>query len=392
MKLYKDWERGYEVMLKLTDEQILIQKTARQIAEEKIAPRAKTIDEQQEFPYDIVKLFLENGFLTLMYPEEYGGINGDITTLCLVIEEIAKVCASCATTLVAHNTGAVAFLGVANEEQKKKFLLKDGKPNFFGFSTTEPNAGSNVAGVITRGKLEGDHYVVNGIKNFVTNGGVADVYVVSVRTGSDPRKGISAFVVEKDIPGFSVGKKENKMGMRGTSTTDLIFENAIIPVENLLGSEVGGFEVVMRTLDKIRVIIAALALGIAEGALNYAIKYAKSREQFNRPIAEFQGIRFMLADMATKVKSANLLVYNAAQQVDLGADMDEISKCSSMAKYYASDVAMEVTTNAVQILGGYGYIKDYPVERMMRDAKCTQIYEGTNQIQRIVVARNILAK
>ena len=201
-------------MLKLTEEQIIIQKTARQIAEGKIAPRAKEIDEKQEFPHDIVKLYYENEFLTLMYPEEYGGINGDITTLCLIIEEIAKVCASCATTLVAHNTGAVAFLSVANEEQKRKFLLRDGKPNFFGFSTTEPNAGSNVSGVATRGILEKDHYVINGTKNFVTNGGVADLYVVSVRTGNDPRKGISAFVVEKDTPGFSVGKKENKMGMR----------------------------------------------------------------------------------------------------------------------------------------------------------------------------------
>lgn len=378
-------------MLKLTEEQIIIQKTARQIAEEKIAPRAKEIDEKQEFPHDIVKLYYENEFLTVMYPEEYGGINGNVTTLCLIIEEIAKVCASCATTLVAHNTGAVAFLSVANEEQKRKFLLKDGKPNFFGFSTTEPNAGSNVSGVSTRGILEKDHYIINGTKNFVTNGGVADLYVVSVRTGNDPRKGISAFVVEKDTPGFSVGKKENKMGMRGTSTTDLIFENAIVPAANMLGPQTGGFEVLMKTLDRIRVIIAALALGIAEGALNYAINYAKSREQFNRPIADFQGIRFMLADMATKVQAAHLLVYNAAYMVDSGANIEEISKCSSMAKYFASDVAMEVTTNAVQILGGYGYIKDYPVERMMRDAKCTQIYEGTNQIQRIVVARSILA-
>ena len=312
----------------------------------KIAPRAKEIDEKQEFPHDIVKLYYENEFLTLMYPEEYGGINGDITTLCLIIEEIAKVCASCATTLVAHNTGAVAFLSVANEEQKRKFLLRDGKPNFFGFSTTEPNAGSNVSGVATRGILEKDHYVINGTKNFVTNGGVADLYVVSVRTGNDPRKGISAFVVEKDTPGFSVGKKENKMGMRGTSTTDLIFENAIVPAANMLGPQTGGFEVLMKTLDRIRVIIAALALGIAEGALNYAINYAKSREQFNRPIADFQGIRFMLADMANKVQAAHLLVYNAAYMVDSGANIEEISKCSSMAKYFASDVAMEVTTNA----------------------------------------------
>ncbi|MCG9967727.1 acyl-CoA dehydrogenase family protein [Pelotomaculum terephthalicicum JT] len=376
-------------MLNLTPEQSMFQKTTREIAREKIAPLAAEMDREQEFRTEILELFDQCGYLSMMLPEEYGGINADTVSLCLVIEELAKVCASTSVTLTGHITGSVAFLRSTSEEQKQKFLAHSGRPKIFGISISEPGAGSDVSGIKTSTKLEGDYYRVNGTKCFVTNGGLADLYIVFIRTSPNRKGGIGTFLVEKDTPGFSIGKKEDKMGFRGSNTTDLIFEDALIPKGNILGEGSGGFEVVMRTMDKMRVIVGALALGIAEGALEFVLNYVKERSQFGRSIAEFQGLRFMLADMSTRVNAARLLVYSGAKMVDQG--LEDVSMYSSMAKYYASDVAMYVTTNAVQLMGGNGYMRDYPVERMMRDAKATQIFEGTNQIQRLVIAKRLLS-
>ncbi|MCL2338174.1 MAG: acyl-CoA dehydrogenase family protein [Firmicutes bacterium] len=375
-------------MLDLTPEQSMLQMTTRKIAKEKIAPLAAEMDREQKFPTAILDLFNRDGFLSMMLPEEYGGINSDTVSLCLVIEELAKVCASTAVTLTGHITGSVAFLRSSSEEQKQKFLSKQGQFKIFAISISEPEAGSDVSAIKTAAVAKDDHYLVNGTKCFVTNGGLADLYIVFIRTSADRKRGISTFVVEKETPGFKVGKKEDKMGLRGSNTTELVFEDARIPLDNLLGGGSGGFEVVMKTMDKMRTIVGALALGIAEGALEYAKDYVKTRKQFGRPLSDFQAIRFMLADMATRVDASRLLVYRAAEMVDRG--MNDVSMYSSMAKYYASDVAMYVTTDVVQLLGGYGYMKDYPVERMMRDAKVTQIFEGTNQIQRLVIAKQML--
>jgi len=376
-------------MLNLTPEQAMLQKTTREIAMEKIAPLAAEMDRDQEFRTEILDLFDQCGYLSMMLPEEYGGINADTVSLCLVIEELAKVCASTSVTLTGHITGSVAFLRATDEEQKQKFLAHSGRPKIFAISISEPGAGSDVSSIKASANLEGDYYRINGTKCFVTNGGLADLYIVFIRTSPDRKGGISTFLVEKDTPGFSIGKKEDKMGFRGSNTTDLVFDDARVHKGNILGGGSGGFEVVMRTMDKMRVIVGALALGIAEGALEFALKYTKERSQFGRPIAEFQGLRFMLADMATRVNAARLLVYSGAKMVDQG--VEDVSMYSSMAKYYASDVAMYVTTNAVQLMGGNGYMRDYPVERMMRDAKATQIFEGTNQIQRLVIAKRLLS-
>lgn len=373
---------------KLTPEQKMILETTQELVKQKIAPRAKEVDAVGEFPYDILDQYREQGFLRVMLPEEYGGIGADTTMMCLIIEEIAKACASSAISLVGHTTGTVAFLSSSTPKQRERFIGQD-KDFFFAISISEPNIGSDVSGMSTKAVLQGDNYILNGRKCFVTNGGAANLYVVFARTGPERIDGISAFLVEKDTPGFSVGVKADKMGFRGSSTTELIFQNAVVPKENLL-SAAGGFKNVMKTLEKMRVVVGSLALGIAEGALDYALGYVQERQQFGRPIGDFQGMRFMLADMATKVAVTRLLIYKAAEAFD--QKLPSSNMYASMAKYWASDIAMEVTTNAVQCLGGYGYYKDYPVERMMRDAKAVQIFEGTNQIQRGIVAKEILKK
>jgi len=377
-------------MLDLTSEQSMLQRTTREIARDKIAPLAAEMDREQKFPAEILDIFDRYNYLSMMLPEEYGGFDADTVSMCLVIEELAKVCASTAVTLTGHITGSVAFLRSSTEAQKQKFLSTKGRAKLFAISISEPEAGSDVSSIRTEALLEGDHYLVNGTKCFVTNGGMADLYIVFIRSSEDKKQGISTFLVEKDTPGFKIGKKEDKMGLRGSNTTDLVFQDSRIPKENILGVGNGGFEVVMRTMDKMRVVVGALALGIAEGALKYAMNYTKKRVQFGKPISSFQGIKFMLADMATRVEASRLLVYRAAKMVDHG--VDDVSMYSSMAKCYASDTAMYVTTDAVQLLGGYGYMKDYPLERMMRDAKVTQIFEGTNQIQRLVVAKQMFFK
>lgn len=372
----------------LTPEQKMILETTQELVKQKIAPRAKEVDGAGEFPYDILDHFREQGFLRVMLPEELGGISADTTMMCLIIEEIAKACASSAISLVGHTTGTVAFLSSSTPEQRQRFIAPE-KDFFFAISISEPNIGSDVSGMSTKAVLQGENYILNGRKCFVTNGGVANLYIVFARTSAEKIDGISAFLVEKDTPGFNVGVKADKMGFRGSATTELIFQNAIVPKENLLGAA-GGFRNVMKTLEKMRVVVGSMALGIAEGALDYALEYVQNRAQFGRPIADFQGLRFMLADMATKVATTRLLIYKAAEAFD--QKLPSSNMYASMAKYWASDTAMEVTTNAVQLLGGYGYFKDYPVERMMRDAKATQIFEGTNQIQRGIVAKEILKK
>lgn len=377
--------QGYGIKV-LNEEQKLVLETTKKLVKNQIAPRAQEIDARGEFPKDILEQYKELGLLRMCLPEELSGMDADTKTVSIVVEEIAKACASSAISLVGHTTGTVAFLSSSTPEQRKKFIGPD-KDFFFAISISEPNTGSDVSSMSTKAVLQGNNYILNGQKLFVTNGGVANLYVVFARTSSERIDGISAFIIEKGTPGFSIGSKADKMGFRGSATTELVFEDAIIPKENLLGGA-GGFRTVMKTLEKMRVVVGAMALGIAQGALDYAQGYVQTRQQFGRPIADFQGLRFMLADMATRVDAARLLVYRGADAFD--EQLTDSNMYASMAKYYASDTAMEVASNAVQLLGGYGYMKEYPVERMMRDAKATQIFEGTNQIQRGIIAKHFL--
>jgi len=375
----------------LTDEQKMIVKVAREIARDKILPVRQELDEKEEFPWDALKALANAGMFAAFIPEEYGGAGMGNLELCLITEELAKVCAGVATSYAASALGAEPIMLFGNEEQKRRYLppIASGE-KLAAFALTEPEAGSDVGGVKTRAVRDGDYYILNGTKQWITNGGEAEIY--SVITSTDPTRGargLSAFIVEKETPGFSFGKKENKLGIRATATRELIFEDAKVPAANLIGKEGLGFLVAMRTFDRTRPGVGALALGIAQGALDEATKYAKTRVQFGKPISAFEGIQFMLAEMATKVEAARALVYSVARYVDSGAK--GISKYSAMAKLFASDVAMEVTIKAVQIFGGYGYMKDYPVEKMMRDAKITQIYEGTNEIQKLIIG-TIIAK
>ncbi|HHY61229.1 MAG TPA: acyl-CoA dehydrogenase [Clostridia bacterium] len=374
----------------LTEEQKMMRDMVRKLAQNEIAPRAAEIDRTGEFPWENIKKMAELGLMGVPIPQEYGGAGCDFLSYIITIEEISRACASTGVILAVHTSvGTLPILYFGTEEQKRKYIPKLAAGEYIGaFALTEPNAGSDASNIATTARLEGDHYIVNGTKIFITNGGVADVYVTFVRTGQEKGyKGVSCLLIEKDTPGFSIGKKEEKMGLHGSQTTELIFENARVPKENLLGKEGEGFKVAMALLDGGRIGIGAQALGIAQAAFDVAKEYAKQRVQFGQPIAEFQAIQFMLADMATKIDCARLLVYRAARLKDMGLPH---SKEASMAKMYATDTAMEVTTNAVQILGGYGYCKEYPVERYMRDAKITQIYEGTNQIQRRVIAKHLL--
>jgi alkylation response protein AidB-like acyl-CoA dehydrogenase len=373
----------------LTEEQIMIRDLCRQIGEEKIKPVREHHDETGEFPWDLVKVFAEADLFGIAIEEEFGGMGGGCMDLVIAIEELSKYCAGIALALFGTGLGATPIMLFGNKEQKQKYLTRVAKGTVCAFGLTEANAGSDAGGIQTTAILDGDAYVLNGTKQWITNGGEADIYtVVALTDKKRGARGASAFIVDKGTPGFTFGKKENKMGIRGSMTRELVFQDCRVPKENLLAKEGMGFIVAMKTLDSSRPGVAAQALGIAQGAFDEAIKYSRQRRQFGKPISAFQGVQFILADMATKVEAARALTYRCAQYMDTGAK--DVSKMSAMAKVYASDVAMEVTTDAVQILGGYGYMKEYPVEKMMRDAKITQIYEGTNQIQREVIANRLI--
>lgn len=374
----------------LTEEQEMIQDLARRIAREKVAPAALELDESGEFPREILDVMAQSGLCGVYISEEYGGMGGGVLDFCLVVEEISRACSGVAVSYAATGLGCYPILLFGNEEQKQKYLpgIAEGK-TICAFGLTEANAGSDAGGVETTAVLDGDHYVLNGTKQWITNGGEADVYTIVAMTDKKKgTRGASAFIVEKDTPGFEFGKKENKMGIRASATRELIFKDCRIPKENLLAREGMGFIVAMKTLDKSRPGIGAQAVGIAQGALDAAAKYSRERVQFGQPISSFQAIQHMLADMATQTEAARALVYSTARLIDSGAK--EYSKASAMAKLFASDVAMKVTVDAVQVMGGYGYMKEYPVEKMMRDAKITQIYEGTNQIQRNVIGLELI--
>jgi alkylation response protein AidB-like acyl-CoA dehydrogenase len=368
----------------------MIRATAAKTAQRIVQPRAAEIDATGEFPWDLVDAFGKQGFLSIILPEEYGGMNGDMTSFCLMIEEIAKVCGSSSLLILAQGVGAIPIWMRGNASQKERYFTQISEKNSLtAFALSEPEAGLVAASLKTRAEKQGKDYLLNGRKSFITNGSIAYLYTVfAVTNPSQGEKRISAFVVEEGTPGLSFGKKEEKIGMRGSVTTDLIFENCRVPQENRLGEEGEGWKIAMATLNMSRPAVGAQAVGIAQGALDFATHYANERIQFGKPIASFQAIQFMIADMATQVEAARALVYKAAASID--ARFEETEKLSAMAKFFASDIAMRVATDAVQILGGYGYMKDYPVERMMRDAKVTQIYEGSNQIQRRVIAHQLL--
>ena len=374
----------------LTEEQEMLKELCRQVANEKIRPVAAQYDESQEFPWDIVKVMAESDLFGVYIEEKYGGLGGGVMELVIATEELSRACGGISLSLAATALATFPIILYGNEDQKQKYLpdLAAGK-KVAAFALTEPEAGSDAGSIRTTAKKDGKHYVLNGTKQWITNGGEAETYVVIAMTDkSKGSRGASAFILEKGMPGFDFGKKEDKLGIRGSTTRELIFQDCRVPAENLLGKEGLGFIVAMKTFDQSRPGVAAQAIGIAQGALDEAVKYARTRRQFGKPIISFQGIQFMLADMATQVEAARALVYQTARMIDAGEK--RITKESAMCKMYASDVAMKVTVDAVQILGGYGYMKDYPVEKMMRDAKITQIYEGTNQIQREVIAHALI--
>ena len=370
----------------LTREQELVRQMVREFAVNEVKPIAAEIDETERFPMENVKKMGELGMMGIPFPKELGGAGGDVLSYIIAVEELSKVCGTTGVILSAH-TSLCASLIYENgtPAQKEKYLVPLAKGEKIGaFGLTEPGAGTDAAGQQTTAVLDGDNYILNGSKIFITNGGVADTFIVFAMTDkSQGTRGISAFIVEKGFPGFSIGKKEDKLGIRASSTTELIFENCVVPKENLIGKEGKGFGIAMKTLDGGRIGIAAQALGIAEGAYEETIKYMKERKQFGRSLSAFQGLQWMIAEMETKIEAAKLLVYKAAwlKQNKLPYSVD-----AAKAKLFAAEVAMDVTTKAVQLHGGYGYTKEYPVERMMRDAKITEIYEGTSEVQKMVIA------
>lgn len=370
----------------LPKEHLLLREMYRKFAENEVKPFAEEVDEEERFPVETVKKLARYGFLGIPFPKEYGGAGGDALAYAMAVEELSKVCGTTGVIVSAHTSLCCApIYEYGTEEQKRKYLPKLCAGEWLGaFGLTEPNAGTDASGQQTRADLDGDHYVLNGSKIFITNAGYADVYIIMAMTDKTKgTKGISAFIVEKTFEGFSVGKKERKMGIRGSSTCELIFNNCIVPKENLLGKEGKGFSIAMGTLDGGRIGIAAQALGIGEGAVDETIKYVKERKQFGKRIAQFQNTQFQLAEMHTRMEAARLLVYSAAMKKQSG---EKYSKDAAMAKLFAAQAASEVTRQAVQLFGGYGYTREYPVERMMRDAKITEIYEGTNEVQRMVIA------
>jgi alkylation response protein AidB-like acyl-CoA dehydrogenase len=375
----------------VTEEQQLFARTVRAFAEEVIGPRAADIDESDEFPWDIHAAFVEQGLLGVGYPEELGGAGGGPVDVCILVEEISRVSAGASLIPLVNRLGAVPILIDGSDRQRREAVegISSGAHQY-SYCLTEPGSGSDAAAMRSRAVRDGDGWSISGTKRFITNAGVSDRYVYFAVTDPEGTKGknITAFLLHGDAAGFSLGRSEHKMGIRGSPTREVILEGARVGPEAVIGEVDGGFGTAMRTLDYSRPTVAAQALGIAQGALDYAVGYARERQQFGKPIAEFQGIQFMLADMAMAVEAARLLTYRAASMVQAGAP--GVGYAAAVAKAFASDTAMRVTTDAVQVLGGYGYVKDYPVERMMRDAKITQIYEGTNQIQRLVIARNLL--
>jgi len=378
---------------KLSEDQIMLRDTARRIATEQFAPKAAEIDRTEKFPMDNFKILAENGLLGIQVPEEYGGAGAGMLSLILTVEEIARVCAGTSVILTTQALTCDPILIGGTEEQKKAYLYRLASGQCLGATAiTEPGAGSDVTGMKTLARKVDGGYILNGSKIFITNGGVSEIIVVLCYTNKETgNKGISMVLVEKGDKGFSVGKEEHKLGIHGSETRELVFEDIFLPEGRLVGGKEGiGFKVLMQTFNYTRPAVGAQAIGIAQGALELAINYAKERVQFGKSLASFQGIQWMISEMALGVETARTIVYRAASTIDAEPDSPDIPRISSMAKWYASDVAMKVTTDAVQIFGGYGYTREYPVERMMRDAKITQIYEGTNQVQRIIVAAQLL--
>jgi alkylation response protein AidB-like acyl-CoA dehydrogenase len=369
----------------LTEDQLMIKEMTRQIAEEKVVPVREELDDKEEFPWEIMKVLAQSDLFGLFIPEEYGGLGKGCLELCIAVEELSRACLGVSTTYAANALGTSPILLFGSEEQKKKYLpdIAAGK-RLVAFGLTEANAGSDAAGIQTTAKLDGNEYVLNGTKQWITNGGEAEVYTIIAMTDkSKGARGAAAFIVEKGTPGFNFGKKEKKMGIRASATRELIFDNCRIPKDNILSREGIGFIITMKTLDNARTGVGAQGVGVAQGAFEEAVKFARKRVQFGQPIISFQAVQHMLADMATEIEAARALVYSVARYIDSGAK--DVTKESAMAKVFATDMAMRVTTNAVQVMGGSGYMREYPVEKMMRDAKILQIYEGTNQIQRNVI-------
>ena len=376
----------------LSDDQRELRDLVRQVAAERVAPRAADIDATGEFPWDVVEALREAEILALPFQERHGGTGTGSLMLLVAIEELSKVCATTGLILAVQSLGAIALDLHGSEEQKARYVPRLASGEWLSaYALTEPGSGSDSAAMLTTARRDGDEYVLNGSKRFITNAGVAKLYTVFAKTDPEAaHRGISCFLVEADTPGFEVGRIEPKMGIKGSTTGELFLTDCRVPAENTIGEEGDGFRIAMRVLDRSRPGVGAQALGIAQGATDYALEYSRSRETFGRPIADHQMIQAMLADMETKCAAGRGLLYRVGRMLDEGVDGPELTKASAQAKLYCSDIAMEVTTDAVQILGGYGYMREYPVERMMRDAKITQIYEGTNQVQRLVIAREML--
>ncbi|MYZ37171.1 acyl-CoA dehydrogenase [Streptomyces sp. MnatMP-M17] len=377
-----------------SEEHDMLRESVRALAEAKIAPFAAAVDEEARFPQEALDALVASDLHAVHVPEEYGGAGADALATVIVIEEVARACASSSLIPAVNKLGSLPVILAGDEDLKKKYLGPLAKGDaMFSYCLSEPDAGSDAGGMRTKAVRDGDHYVLNGVKRWITNAGVSEYYTVMAVTDPEKRtKGISAFVVEKGDEGVSFGAPEKKLGIKGSPTREVYLDNVRIPADRLIGAEGTGFATAMKTLDHTRITIAAQALGIAQGALDYAKGYVQERKQFGKPIADFQGVQFMLADMAMKLEAARQLTYSAAarsERVTAGGTKEDLTFFGAAAKCFASDAAMEITTDAVQLLGGYGYTRDYPVERMMRDAKITQIYEGTNQIQRIVMARNL---
>ncbi|MGH2694416.1 MAG: acyl-CoA dehydrogenase family protein [Actinomycetota bacterium] len=384
---------GEGLSFTFTNEQDEFRRSVRQFAQEKIAPRAAEIDEADEYPWDIDEALVRHGFAGVSYPEEYGGSGGGAVELCILVEEISRASAGVALIPAVNKLGAIPILLAGTEEQKK--LVCDGittGEHRMSYCLTEPGSGSDAAAMRSRAVEDGDQWVLTGSKRFITGAGASDLYTYFAVTAPDAPKGrnITAFLVTSDMDGFSLGRKEDKMGIRGSPTREVVLDGVRIPADNVIGEVNEGFQIAMRTLDFSRPTVAAQALGIAQGAFDFAVEYCRERKQFGRPISSFQGMQFMFADMAMRIETARMAVYRAAKAID--DDDPNVSYWAAIAKCFASDTAMDVTTDCVQALGGYGYVREYPVERFMRDAKITQIYEGTNQIQRVVIARSIFGK
>lgn len=374
----------------LTEEQVSIKQYVREFAEKVIAPKAAEIDEHEKFPWDIYKEMVENGLIALPYPEEYGGAGVDPVTECILVEELSRVDLSCCLACNVNTLGASPILLGGSEEQKKKYITQiTSGEKLCAFGLTEAGAGSDFMGIRTKAEKNGDKYILNGSKLFISHGGISDIVTVFAKTDNKPGlRSLSCFIVEKGYPGFSVGKKESKLGIRGSETAEIVFEDMEVPAENLIGGEGSGWKIAMNVLDHSRPGVGAQGVGVAQGSFDYALKYAQEREQFNTKIGDFEAIRQKFGRMATKIEAARLLCYKAAASV--ASKTRDSSAASSLSKFYGGDTAMYVSTEAVQILGGYGYTKEFPVERMMRDAKITQIYEGTNEVQRMVVSRHLV--